>query len=65
MSTALQRPSEPDEVREQFLALVASPNLADTSWITNQYDYYVLGNTALSFPDDAGMVRVDEESGSP
>ncbi len=62
-ASALQRPSEPDEVREQFLALVASPNLADTSWITNQYDYYVLGNTALSFPDDAGMVRVDEESG--
>ena len=25
-----------------------SPNLADKSWITNQYDYYVLGNTALS-----------------
>jgi phosphoribosylformylglycinamidine synthase len=42
---------------------VKSPNLADTSWITNQYDYYVLGNTALSFPDDAGMIRVDEESG--
>ncbi len=62
-ASALQRPSEPDELREQFLALVASPNLADTSWITNQYDYYVLGNTALSFPDDAGMVRVDEESG--
>ena len=43
--------------------LVASPNLADTSWVTNQYDYYVMGNTALSFPDDAGMIRVDEHSG--
>ena len=32
-------------------------------WITNQYDRYVLGNTALSYPDDGGMVRVDEESG--
>ncbi|MEV8274332.1 phosphoribosylformylglycinamidine synthase subunit PurL [Microbacterium sp. NPDC077184] len=62
-ASALQRPSDPDELREQFLKLVASPNLADTSWITNQYDYYVLGNTALSFPDDAGMIRVDEESG--
>ncbi|MGQ2914150.1 phosphoribosylformylglycinamidine synthase subunit PurL [Microbacterium aurantiacum] len=62
-ASALQRPSDPDELREQFLTLVASPNLADTSWITNQYDYYVLGNTALSFPDDAGMIRVDEESG--
>ncbi|ODT11340.1 MAG: phosphoribosylformylglycinamidine synthase II [Microbacterium sp. SCN 70-18] len=62
-ASALQRPSDPDELREQFLTLVASPNLADTSWITNQYDYYVLGNTALSFPDDAGMIRVDQESG--
>lgn len=59
----LPRSSEPEVLRSQFLDLVASPNLADTSWITNQYDYYVLGNTALSFPDDAGMIRVDEESG--
>ena len=59
----LPRSNDPETLREQFLNLVASPNLADTSWITNQYDYYVLGNTALSFPDDAGMVRVDEESG--
>ncbi|WP_456286399.1 phosphoribosylformylglycinamidine synthase subunit PurL [Microbacterium sp. JZ70] len=62
-ASALPRPTEPEAIREQFTRLVASPNLADTSWITNQYDYYVLGNTALSFPDDAGMIRVDEESG--
>jgi len=59
----LPRSNDPEVLREQFLDLVASPNLADTRWITNQYDYYVLGNTALSFPDDAGMIRVDEESG--
>ncbi|MFT4259654.1 phosphoribosylformylglycinamidine synthase subunit PurL [Microbacterium sp.] len=59
----LPRSSDPDALKEQFLSLIASPNLADTRWITNQYDYYVLGNTALSFPDDAGMIRVDEESG--
>lgn len=59
----LPRVTKPAELAEQFEALVKSPNLADTSWITNQYDYYVLGNTALSFPDDAGMIRVDEESG--
>ena len=62
-AAALPRSIDPEVLREQFLTLVASPNLADTSWITNQYDYYVLGNTALSFPDDAGMIRVDEESG--
>ncbi|AXL10864.1 phosphoribosylformylglycinamidine synthase subunit PurL [Microbacterium foliorum] len=59
----LPRSNDPEVLREQFLNLVASPNLADTRWITNQYDYYVLGNTALAFPDDAGMIRVDEESG--
>ena len=62
-ASALPRSTDPAELKEQFAKLVASPNLADTSWITNQYDYYVLGNTALSFPDDAGMIRVDEESG--
>jgi len=62
-ASALPRPTDAAALREQFLQLLGSPNLADTSWITNQYDYYVLGNTALSFPDDAGMIRVDEESG--
>ena len=52
-----------DVLRAQTLAVLGAPNLADTSWITNQYDSYVLGNTALSFPDDAGMVRVDETTG--
>ena len=28
-----------------------------------QYDRYVQGNTVLAQPDDAGMVRVDEETG--
>ena len=51
------------DLRQQLLALLGSPNLADKSWITNQYDRYVMGNTALSFPDDGGMVRVDETSG--
>lgn len=62
-AASLPRATDGEELRDQFLQLVGSPNLADTSWITNQYDYYVLGNTALSFPDDAGMIRVDEESG--
>ncbi len=64
-ASTLARPADSDTaaLREQFLKLLGSPNLADKSWVTNQYDYYVLGNTALSFPDDAGMIRVDEESG--
>lgn len=62
-ASALARSDDPDTLRTQFLQLIASPNLADTDWVTNQYDRYVMGNTALSFPDDAGMVRVDEQSG--
>ena len=59
----LPRTDDGATLREQLLALLASPNLADVGWITDQYDRYVLGNTALAFPDDAGMIRVDEESG--
>ncbi|WP_336631985.1 MULTISPECIES: phosphoribosylformylglycinamidine synthase subunit PurL [unclassified Microbacterium] len=62
-ASALPRTDDPDALKGQFLQLLGSPNLADTSWVTNQYDYYVMGNTALAFPDDAGMIRVDEESG--
>ncbi|CAD6006647.1 phosphoribosylformylglycinamidine synthase subunit PurL [Agreia sp. COWG] len=62
-AATLPRPTTPDELRSQLVKLLGSPNLADSSWITNQYDRYVLGNTALSFPDDGGMIRVDESSG--
>lgn len=55
--------NDPLVLRDQVLAVVSSPNVANTEWITNQYDRYVMGNTALSYPDDAGMIRVDEKSG--
>lgn len=60
---ALPRPTTTEELRETLLRLVASPNLCDKSWITDQYDRYVQGNTVLAQPSDAGMVRVDEETG--
>ena len=60
---ALPRPVTGDELRETLLRLVASPNLCDRSWITDQYDRYVQGNTVLAQPHDAGMVRVDEQTG--
>ncbi len=59
----LPRPGSGDELRATVLRLAASPNLCDKSWITDQYDRYVLGNTVLAQPEDAGMVRVDEETG--
>ncbi|MHA3723295.1 phosphoribosylformylglycinamidine synthase subunit PurL [Leucobacter sp. HY1910] len=62
-ASGLARAISGDQLREQLIQVAASPNQADVSWVTNQYDKYVLGNTALSFPDAAGMIRVDEESG--
>src|SRR3954471_21178937 len=43
--------------------MAASPNLADKTWVTEQYDRYVLGNTVLAQPEDSGVLRIDEESG--
>ena len=51
------------ELGSQIWQIVTSPNLASKAWITDQYDHYVGGNTALAMPDDSGMVRVSEESG--
>ena len=50
------------EIKETVLKLAATPNLADKSWITNQYDRYVQGNTIQSQPDDSGMIRIDEKT---
>ena len=60
---ALPRPVGGAELRDTLLRLVGSPNLADKSWVTDQYDRYVRGNTVLAQPDDAGVVRVDEQTG--
>ncbi len=59
---ALARPSTDEELAETVLALAASPNLCDRSWVTDQYDRYVRGNSVLAQPEDAGMLRIDEES---
>ena len=59
----LARPETVEELRATLLAMVATPNLASKSWITDQFDRYVLGNTVMSQPEDAGMVRIDEVSG--
>jgi phosphoribosylformylglycinamidine synthase len=56
------RPSTEDEIKSTVLKLAATPNLADKSWVTSQYDRYVQGNTIQSQPDDSGMVRIDEKT---
>jgi phosphoribosylformylglycinamidine synthase len=59
---ALPRPRNAAELRATVLQMVAAPNLADKSWITDQYDRFVMGNTVLAQPEDAGMVRLDEST---
>jgi phosphoribosylformylglycinamidine synthase len=59
----LPRPAGGDDLSDTLLRMVGSPNLCDKSWITDQYDRYVRGNSVLAQPDDAGMLRVDEDSG--
>ncbi|WP_332642313.1 phosphoribosylformylglycinamidine synthase subunit PurL [Aeromicrobium sp.] len=58
----LPRPATGDELRDQIVSVVTSPNMADKSWITDQYDRYVQGNTVLAQPEDAGVVRIDAET---
>jgi phosphoribosylformylglycinamidine synthase len=59
----LPKPSTGDELRALLLRMIASPNLCDKSWVTEQYDRYVLGNTVLAQPEDAGLIRIDENTG--
>jgi phosphoribosylformylglycinamidine synthase len=59
---SLPVPSSGEELRQTLLDLMASPNLADKSWITSQYDRYVQGNTISASPSDASIVRIDEET---
>ncbi|WP_432012486.1 phosphoribosylformylglycinamidine synthase subunit PurL [Streptomyces cucumeris] len=59
----LPRPATGEELRAQVLRVISSPNQASKSWVTDQYDRFVQGNTVLAQPEDSGMVRVDEETG--
>lgn len=57
---ALNRNKE--EIIQDFYKLLSSPGVSDTSWITNQYDRFVRGNTVQATPANAGVVRVDEST---
>lgn len=62
-SKGLARATDSGDLATQFVEIITSPNQASKSWITDQYDHYVGGNTALAMPDDSGMIRVSEETG--
>ena len=60
---ALPRPADGAGLGADLLALLGSPGLADKSWVTDQYDRYVRGDTVLAMPEDGGLIRVDEATG--
>ncbi len=62
-SKKLKRAENETGLATQIMQLISSPNQADKSWVTAQYDKYVMGNTALAMPDDAGMIRISETTG--
>ncbi len=62
-TAALPAYPEVGELRDLLLRMVASPNLCSRRWVVEQYDRIVLGNTVLAWPQDAGVVRLSEETG--
>ncbi len=58
----LARPESAADIRQLILTMISSPNLCSRSWVTDQYDRYVRGNTVLAQPADAGVVRVSDDS---
>ncbi|MGQ4600207.1 phosphoribosylformylglycinamidine synthase subunit PurL [Nocardia sp. R6R-6] len=59
----LTRPKTADELRATLLQMISSPQLCSRKWITEQYDRYVRGNTVLAEHADAGVIRIDEQTG--
>jgi phosphoribosylformylglycinamidine synthase len=56
-------PPYPQADKDLLLRMVASPNLCSRRWVVEQYDRIVMGDTVLAWPEDAGVVRLSEESG--
>ncbi|MBO0825349.1 MAG: phosphoribosylformylglycinamidine synthase subunit PurL, partial [Actinobacteria bacterium] len=59
----LELPTDGAELRADLLSLLGSADGGDKSWVTEQYDSYVRGDTVLATPNDAGLLRIDEATG--
>lgn len=59
----LPRDNSADGLRHALLSVLAHGNVASKQWVSEQYDRFVRGNTVLAQPNDAGMLRIDEETG--
>jgi phosphoribosylformylglycinamidine synthase II len=56
-------PQSAAELRDDLLLLLGSADGGDKSWVTEQYDSYVRGDTVLATPHDSGLIRIDESTG--
>ncbi len=56
-------PPYPEVDAQLLLDMVSSPNLCSKRWVVEQYDRIVMGNTVLAWPEDAGVVRLSEQTG--
>ncbi|MBB6118473.1 phosphoribosylformylglycinamidine synthase subunit PurL [Nocardiopsis algeriensis] len=61
-AAALPRPQGDAELREQLLRVLGAPGVGDPSWVVQQYDSYVRGDTVVSAPHDSGMIRIADDS---
>jgi phosphoribosylformylglycinamidine synthase len=48
------------DLREAFFAVLTSPNIASTRWVSEQYDSIVQGQTVAGAGSDAALVRVPD-----
>src|SRR5699024_8707900 len=60
---AEHQPTTGEELKDAVIELIDPDNMDDRSWITAQTDSSVGGNTRQGPPNDAGVIRVDEETG--
>ena len=49
------------KLQEAFLRIIASPNQSNKSWVTDQFDQMVMGDTAQRSGSDAAIVRIHKK----
>jgi len=52
--------SVPDDMNDVLVKILASPNIADKTWIYRQYDHMVRTNTVVRPGSDAAVIRIKD-----
>ncbi len=55
-------PEIADDLKTRVLKLMASPNITSKEWVYRQYDHEVQIRTIVKPGDDAGVLRIDDET---